>query len=76
LKYVLATTKINKTGNTIPQLTIPMIKHEKIPLPPLKIQREIADFFEKQSEAIQANKQLIDIFESQIKEKISEVWGE
>jgi restriction endonuclease S subunit len=47
----------------------------KIPLPSFEIQKQIAGLFERQSEAVQANKQLIKVFEQQIQDEISEVWG-
>jgi len=75
LKYVLEIRNINRSGNTIPQLTVPTIKKEMIPIPSLEIQKQIAGLFEKQSEAVQANKQLIKVFEQQIQDEINEVWG-
>jgi len=76
LKYVLDTFTINRTGNTIPQLTIPMIKNEQIPLPPLSVQQEIVAQIEAEQEMVNANKKLIEIFEQKVKDKIGEVWGE
>jgi restriction endonuclease S subunit len=75
LKYVLEIRNINRSGNTIPQLTVPTIKKEMIPIPSLEIQKQIAGLFERQSEAVQANKQLIKVFEQQIQDEINEVWG-
>jgi type I restriction enzyme M protein len=51
------------------------LKRIKIPIPSLEVQKQIASQFEKQSEAVQANKQLIKVFEQQIQDEISEVWG-
>jgi type I restriction enzyme, S subunit len=75
LKYVLEIRNINRSGNTIPQLTVPTIKKEMIPIPSLEIQKQVAGLFEKQSEAVRANKQLIKVFDQQIQDEISEVWG-
>ncbi len=47
-----------------------------IPLPPLEIQKEIVDRIEKEQELVNANKELITIFEQKIKERIARVWGE
>jgi len=48
----------------------------KIPLPHLDIQKEIANSFDKQTNSIKANQELIKVFEQQIQDEISEVWGE
>jgi len=48
----------------------------KIPLPPLETQQEIVSRIEREQELVNANKELIKIFESKIKSKISSVWGE
>jgi len=47
-----------------------------IPLPSLKIQKQIVAKIETEQEAIDQNKKLIEIFEGKIKEKMGEVWGE
>jgi len=47
----------------------------KIPLPTLIIQKEIVVEIEKEQKIIEANKELIKLFEQKIKDKISEVWG-
>jgi len=41
LKLALDSIEIYRNGNSIPQLTVPMIREEKIPLPPLPIQEAI-----------------------------------
>jgi type I restriction enzyme M protein len=76
LKYILGTFEIYRNGNSIPQLTIPMIKHEKIPLPSIEIQKEIVSKIEEEQKLVDSNKELIEIFEKKIKDKISEVWGD
>ena len=48
----------------------------KFPLPPMNIQREIVKLLEQEKIYISANKQLIEIFEQKIKERIAKVWGE
>ena len=46
----------------------------KISLPTLTVQNRIAEQFDKQTNAIRINQQLIELFEQQIKEEINEVW--
>ena len=52
------------------------VKNYKIPLPPLKIQQEIIAQIEKEQSLVNANKELITLFEQKIKDKIATVWGE
>jgi len=59
-----------------PSLKIGEIAKIKIPLPPFEIQEKIVARIESEQKAINANKELIRIFENNIKEKIAEVWGE
>lgn len=56
-------------------LNISIVKAIKIPLPPLKIQKQIVAQIEEEQKLIEANKKLIEIFEGKIKAKIAEVWG-
>lgn len=72
LKYILETIEVGRTGNTIPQLTVPMVKKEIIPLPPLEIQTQLVAQAEKEEEIIAANKRLIEIMNG----KIADVLGE
>lgn len=46
-----------------------------IPLPPHEIQRNIVLQIEKEQELVNANKQLIEIFEQKIKDRIAKIWG-
>lgn len=48
----------------------------KIPLIPLEVQLQIVSQIEKEQELVNANKQLIEIFEQKIKDRIAKVWGE
>jgi type I restriction enzyme M protein len=52
------------------------LKEQKIPLPPLEIQKQIVLQIEEEQKAVDACKKLIEINEQKIKSKISEVWGE
>jgi type I restriction enzyme M protein len=47
----------------------------RIPLPPLETQHQIVAQIEKEQELVNANKQLIEIFEQKIKDRIAKVWG-
>ena len=73
LKYILDTIDIYRNGNSIPQLTVPMIKGEKIPLPSLEIQKKLVAEAEKEQEIIIANKNLIEIMEQKITKVLSEI---
>jgi restriction endonuclease S subunit len=68
LKFILDTLNIYNNGNSIPQLTIPMIKNETIPLPPLEIQQRLVAEAEEIENVIKINKQLIQKMEGKIKE--------
>ena len=64
------------TGSAQPKLNQKNMNSIKIPLPPLSTQQEIVTQIEKEQALVDANKQLIEIYEQKIKDKISEVWGE
>jgi len=57
LYYTICNFKFFNTGTSIPQLTIPMIKNLKIPLPPLETQQKIV---EKLSAVQEYKKKLLD----------------
>ncbi len=46
-----------------------------IPLPAIEIQQQIVSQIEKEQALVNANKQLIEIFEQKIKDRIAKVWG-
>jgi restriction endonuclease S subunit len=64
------------TGSAQPKLNQKALNSILIPLPPLEIQQEIVNRIEKEQELVNANKQLIEIFEQKIKDRIAKVWGE
>ncbi|MCL1957573.1 MAG: restriction endonuclease subunit S, partial [Fibromonadales bacterium] len=66
LKFALQSVEIIGNGNTIPQLTVPMIKRIKIPLPSLAEQEKIVAQFNEEQEIIEANKKLIEIMKKKI----------
>lgn len=63
-------------GVTIARLYNKIIEETTIPIPPLDSQRQIVSQIEKEQELVNANKQLIEIFEQKIKDRIATVWGE
>ena len=63
LKYGCDTLTITNTGSSIPQLTVPMIKDYKIPLPPLPEQKRIVKELDTLSEKV---RQLQEIYTKQI----------
>ncbi len=46
----------------------------KIPLPPMKVQKEIVENIEREHYLISANRELIKIFEQKIKDEINKLW--
>lgn len=78
LRYILENNldllKRNSIGSQTRYLTIGMIQQLKIPLPPIEIQKRIAVQFEKEQQLVDANKELIQIYEHKIKDKIASIW--
>lgn len=59
---------------------LPAINHKitaRIPIyiPPIKTQRQIVSQIEKEQGLVNMNKQLVEIFEQKIKDRIAKVWG-
>jgi type I restriction enzyme M protein len=48
----------------------------KISLPPIETQKQIATQIEKEKELVNANRQLTELYEQKIKDRIAKVWGE
>jgi len=67
--------KMTGTGG-LQRIPKDFVKHCKIPLPPLETQNLIITQIEKEQALVNANKELITIFEQKIKDKIASVWGE
>jgi restriction endonuclease S subunit len=55
-------------------LNMPIIRNIMITIPTLSIQQEIVAQIEKEQQLVDANKQLIQIYEQKIKSKIAEIW--
>ena len=64
------------SGAQLPRVGWKHFSSIKIPLPPLSVQKQIVTQIEKEQSLVNANKELITLFEQKIKDKISEVWGE
>ncbi len=81
LFYYLQTPNVfsqaNKAATGMAQKTVSLtsLRQFVIPLPPLETQRQIVARIQKEQELVNANKQLIQIFEQKIKDRIAKVWG-
>ena len=53
-----------------------LLNKTKLSVPYIEIQNQIVSQIEEEMAIVKQNKQLIEIFEQKIKDKISEVWGE
>ena len=65
-----------KTGVAIKRIVLKTLKTITIPLPNIESQGQIVAQIEKEQALVNANKQLIEIFEQKIKDRIAKVWGE
>jgi restriction endonuclease S subunit len=69
--------KLNMTGTGGLQRVPPyFVNSTLIPYPSIEIQRQIVSQIEKEQSLVNANKELIEIFEQKIKDRIAKVWGE
>jgi type I restriction enzyme M protein len=64
------------TGSTIQNVSLQSMRTFNISLPSIEIQQKIVTQIEKEKELLNANKQLMRIFEQKIKDRIAKVWGE
>jgi len=68
--------KLNMTGTGgLQRVPKEFISKTLIPLPHIDIQRQIVSRIENEQALVNANKELIVIFEGKIKERIAKVWG-
>jgi type I restriction enzyme M protein len=63
------------SGSTQKFISLGFIRSIKIPLAPIETQRQIVTQIEKEQGLVNANKELIEIFEQKIKDRIAKVWG-
>lgn len=70
--------KIEQDGNgiTVKGVNRDYVKSIKIPLPQIEIQQKIVSQIENEQKLVNANKELISIYEQKIKDRIGKVWGE
>lgn len=68
--------EINATGATFQNLTTSIVKETLIPVPPIDEQLIFIKEIEQEQEIVNANKQLIAIYEQKIQKRIAQVWGE
>ena len=64
------------TGSAQPKLNQQALNSIPIPLPDKDTQHQIVSQIEKEQELVNASKQLIEIFEQKIRDRIAKVWGE
>jgi type I restriction enzyme M protein len=64
------------TGGGQPQFNGNAVIKIKFPLPSIEIQQQIVSQIEKEQALVNANKELISIYEQRIKDRIAKVWGE
>lgn len=82
LFYYLKSTSQNhikngiKPGVTVQSFHNGYFKNLNIPLPSIEMQCQIIAQIEKEQALINSNKELIEIFEQKIKDRIAKVWGE
>ena len=65
-----------KVGVAQSNLSLTQVSNFEIPLPNLETQTKIVAQIEKEQALVNANKELITLFEQKIKDKIASVWGE
>lgn len=69
--------KLNMTGTGgLQRVPTDFVKSYQIPLPSIEVQNQIVSQIEKEQALVNANKELISIYEQKIKERIGKVWGE
>jgi type I restriction enzyme M protein len=80
--YLLKTEDVRRklinsgTGANIKSLNQTSLNELKLPLPPLEAQHEIVIQIEKEKKLVNANKELIKIYEQKIKDEINRLWEE
>ncbi|MGB4849331.1 MAG: N-6 DNA methylase, partial [Saprospiraceae bacterium] len=63
-------------GANIRNLSQEILNDVEVPVPSVEVQKQIILNLEKEQVLINANKELIEIFEQKIKDRIGKVWGE
>ena len=65
---------IHTKGSTRPRINLNVIRNLTIPFPKVEIQKEIVEKLEQEREVIEGNKELIQIYEKKINDKIKELF--
>jgi len=65
-----------KVGVAQYNISLAQVSDFEIPLPSIEIQKKIVVEIKEEQKMIETNKELIELFEQKIKDKISELWGE
>ena len=76
LKLILQNIDILGNGNSIPQLTVPMIKDLNIYIPSIDEQKAIVEKIEYEEQAVEECKKLIKLYQEKINTKIQSIWGD
>lgn len=63
------------TGANIKSLNQTSLRQLELPLPPLEEQKQIAAQIEREQSLVNANRELIEIYERKIKDEINQLWG-
>lgn len=63
------------SAGSMPKINQSIVERIPIPIPPLATQQAIVAEIEAEKNVVEANRQLVEIFERKIKDKIDEVWG-
>jgi len=58
-----------------PNLSVTDLKKLSVPCPTIEIQNQLVEKIKKEQELVNANKQLIELLEQKIKDRIGKVWG-
>lgn len=74
LENYLGILKSKSIGGLTKYLTLGMIQELNIPLPPLEEQKQIVSRIEQEQKLIDANKELIILYDQKIKDEINKVW--
>lgn len=65
-----------KRGGTVHSLRSRFLHELQIPLPSLKTQGRIVKEIEAERALVEANRELVDVFEQKIQARLAEIWGE
>ncbi|TRX32979.1 N-6 DNA methylase [Flavobacterium sp. ZT3R18] len=69
--------KLNMTGTGgLQRVPTDYVKSYQIPVPSIEIQQQIVSLIEKEQALVNSSKELIEIYEQKIKDRIAKVWGE